>query len=91
MSAFILKLESVASPNSLGIDLQDLVNIAKRLDLTVKAEMNGYEVLASPNTNVDDLHFVLMRAMETRSRIGLLTELHVGHFLKVQGKNNEAD
>ena len=80
MSAFILKLESIASANSLRDELQNLVAIAKRLDLTVKTEMCGYEVLAFPNTKVDDLYFVLTRAMETRSRIRPLTEFHARHF-----------
>ena len=53
--ALYLNLESGASPNPTEEDIVQLVVIAKRVGVCTKANINGIDVLAFPNTDPERL------------------------------------
>ena len=80
MSAFVLNLETLASPDDLQTALKDFVEIANRLNLSVKTKIINHEIMACPGDNYHVLHFVLTKAIEKGSKISPLMTSHSKYF-----------
>lgn len=64
MSCFFLRLEHFASNQKEEDVVRDLVEIAKRLDLSVQAELNGIEITVYPESTPDQAVRAYVKAVE---------------------------